>query len=67
MVDESTGEALGSQIVNVIDYDDEGVICFHPPAYLFLSIDGLYDLETLGGILQFTVSSNGVDFSDLTV
>ena len=49
-------------IVNVIDYDLESVMCYYPPAYAISQ-----ELETNGGDVEITVSSNGIDFSDSTV
>lgn len=43
VVDAATGSVLAEHTVNVIEYDDEGVVCFHPPAYLFKQ-DDLFDL-----------------------
>lgn len=50
-----------SHTVNVIDFDEESVTCYAPPAYLFSN-----ELVIKNGETTLTVSSNGVDFSDDT-
>ena len=50
-----------SHTVNVIEFDENSVTCFAPPAYLFSN-----QLAYYGGQTTLTVSSNGVDFSDHT-
>ena len=50
-----------SHLVNVIEIDDTGIVCFHPPAYLLSE-----ELEAQGGTTFVTVSSNGIDFSHYT-
>lgn len=56
-----TFDPLGNAVeftVRVIAFDSDGVMCYHPPAYL------ISPLLVEGGDTQLTVSSNGVDFSD---
>lgn len=50
-----------SYLTDIVAFDDEGVTCFIPPAYL-ISVD----LADNGGDTMLTVSSNGEDFSEAT-
>jgi hypothetical protein len=47
-------------IVEILKYDDEGVYCNLPPAYV---IGPEFAVE--GGDVDFSVSSNGEDFSNI--
>jgi len=48
--------------VKIIQVDDEGVACYHPPAYLISN-----QLAEEGGDTIVTISSNGVDYSTNTM
>jgi len=47
-----------SYVVKVIAFDSKSVVCYIPAAYLIST-----ELATLGGPVQFSVSSNQQDFS----
>ena len=45
-------------VANVVGYDAQGVMCYHPPAYLLSP-----SLAIEGGQTLVTVSANGIDYS----